>query len=134
LAAYEKEPEAVTVDIEEFMQYYSEKRFECIVATFQGKIAGMVLFYEAYSTWKGKYIYLDDFVVKQEMRGKGIGKILFDHLVQTTKEREAALLKWHVLDWNEPAIRFYDKYPTHYSKEWVTCKLTAGQIQDFMAL
>jgi ribosomal protein S18 acetylase RimI-like enzyme len=134
LATYEKEPDAVTVGIEQFRQFYSESRFECIVATYQGELAGMVLFYEAYSTWKGKYIYLDDFIVRDEMRGKGIGKTLFDRLIQIAKERESALLKWHVLDWNEPAIRFYDKYKTNYSKEWVTCKLTDYQIQHFRAL
>lgn len=122
LAVYEREPEAVTVDIDAFRQFYEEGRFELIVAVEGEQVVGMALFYEAYSTWKGKYMYLDDFVVQEQARGKGIGKQIFDTLLALVEERNMAFLKWQVLEWNEPAIRFYDRYPITKDDTWIDCK------------
>lgn len=124
LAVYEKEPDAVTVTEDQFMAFFSEGRFELIVASEDDAVLGMALFYEAYSTWKGKYLYLDDFVVTASARGRGIGSMIFNHLLQVVADRDMALLKWQVLDWNSPAIKFYDRYPITKDAAWIDCKYT----------
>jgi GNAT superfamily N-acetyltransferase len=74
------------------------------------KIIGMALYYTAYSTWKGRYIYLDDLIVTEKHRRSGAGKLLFDAVLAETKREGANQLRWHVLEWNTPAINFYKKY------------------------
>ncbi len=101
--------------------------FEAIVAEDldlkENKIIGMALYYFAYSTWKGRYIWLEDFVVTENYRGKGIGILLFDEMINITKENKT-ILKWQVLDWNEPAINFYKKYNAEFMDGWITCRFT----------
>lgn len=130
LAVFEREPDAVTVTDEQFLQFFEEGRFEAIVALHHAEVVGMCLFYEAYSTWKGKFLYLDDFVVTEPWRRKGVGKLLFDEVVRIAWQKEAALLRWQVLDWNTPAIEFYKTYNTIIEPEWWTCKLTRDQLKD----
>lgn len=84
-----------------------------------------------YSTWKGKGIYLDDIVVNESYRGKGIGKLLLDEVIRDSKTLGAKQLHWQVLDWNEPAIAFYKKYNSSFDTEWVNCKLNEEQILNF---
>lgn len=77
----------------------------------------------AWSTWKGKMLYLEDFVVKENVRGHGVGKLLFDALIAEAKRLDCVMMKWQVLDWNIPAIRFYEKYDTVFDKEWWNGKI-----------
>jgi GNAT superfamily N-acetyltransferase len=129
LAVFEREPDAVTVTDMQFRQFFDEGRFEAIVALNHAEVVGMCLFYEAYSTWKGKFLYLDDFVVTEKWRRKGVGKLLFDEVVRIACEKDAALLRWQVLDWNTPAIEFYKQYEAIIEPEWWTCKLTREQLK-----
>ena len=124
LAEYEKAPQAVTAGIESYRINFKEGIFDAIVAENRdGQIVGMVLFYMAWSTWKGKMLYLEDFVVKENVRGQGVGKVLFDALILEAKRLNCVMMKWQVLDWNIPAIQFYEKYDTVFDKEWWNGKI-----------
>jgi GNAT superfamily N-acetyltransferase len=80
---------------------------------------GIALYYFAYSTWKGRYLYLEDFVVREAHRGKGIGRTLFDAVIDVAKEAGVRRMGWQVLDWNKDAIRFYECYDAELSDEWL---------------
>lgn len=98
--------------------------FGFLVAEDQGKIIGAAIYYFRYSTWKGKRLYLEDIIVTEKMRGKGIGKQLFDETVAIGKLSNCTGMMWQVLDWNEPAINFYKKYYEPYiDKGWLNFHL-----------
>ncbi len=123
LAVYEKEPEAVTASLKDYHQDFEDGIFEAIVAEKEGEVIGMMLYYMTYSTWKGRMLYLEDFVITQAFRRQGIGHLLFSFLKEIAKEKQARLIKWQVLDWNEPAIKFYQKHQCVFEKEWWNCKV-----------
>lgn len=123
LAVYEKEPDAVTASLEDYHTDFDANWFESIVAEQNGEIVGMMIYYNTYSTWKGRMLYLEDFVVKSTHRRKGVGQLLFDELFNIAKEKKAVMMKWQVLDWNEPAIDFYKKYNAVFDGEWYNCKI-----------
>lgn len=123
LAEYERAPQEVTVTLEHFRESGFGKNpvWWTFVAEVNGKVEGFALYYVRYSTWKGQAMYLEDILVTKEMRGKGIGKLLFDRLVEEAKEKGWNRILWQVLDWNEPAINFYKKYDATFDGEWVNC-------------
>jgi GNAT superfamily N-acetyltransferase len=95
------------------------------VAEADGNVEGFALWYIRYSTWKGQRLYLEDLLVTEKMRGKGIGKLLFDKLIEECKKKQYSGMMWQVLDWNEPAINFYKKYPdARFDGEWVNCSIS----------
>ena len=89
----------------------------------EGEIVGFALYYIRYSTWKGQRLYLEDLLVTESLRGKGIGKLLFDRLIEEGKEKKYSGMVWQVLDWNEPAINFYKKYKADIDSGWLNCSL-----------
>ncbi len=109
LAIYENEPNAVTATLEDYYRDYNDGLFKIIVAEIDADVKGMMLYYTAYSTWKGKMIHLEDFVIEKNYRKLGIGQQLMNFLLQLVKQDNAKLVKWQVLDWNTPAIKFYKK-------------------------
>jgi GNAT superfamily N-acetyltransferase len=122
LAVYEKAPEEVTVDIEHFIEsgFGDNPVWWAFVAEVDNKVIAFALYYIRYSTWKGQRLYLEDILVTEKMRGKGIGKLLFDQLIVEAKEKGLNGLVWQVLEWNEPAINFYKKYDgVNLDNEWV---------------
>lgn len=123
LAVYEKEPDAVTATREQYRAHYEEGAFDFVVAETGGQVVGMALFYPTYSTWKGKMMYLEDFVVSQAHRRKGIGELLFYAFLEEAKKRDCVLTKWEVLDWNTPAVNFYEKIGATIEKNWWDGKL-----------
>ncbi len=125
LAIYEKAEEQHTNSVEQLIKdgFGPEKVFDCIVAESNGNIVGFALFYTSYSTWKGKCLYLEDFVVTEAMRGAGIGKLLFDEVYRIAEERKVGRFEWQVLDWNEPALNFYRKYNAELDGEWINGKI-----------
>lgn len=125
LAVYEKAPDQPSNPIKKFIAEGTCKnpRYYVIVAESGGNIIGMALYYYGYSTWKGPLIYLDDLVVRESFRKQGIGKMLMDEMISIAKEENVCQLRWQVLDWNEPAINFYKKYPVKFDLEWLTVKI-----------
>jgi GNAT superfamily N-acetyltransferase len=93
------------------------------VAEADGEIKGFALYYIRYSTWKGQRMYLEDILVTESFRGKGLGKLLFDRLIEEAKEKNFSGIVWQVLEWNEPAINFYKKYDATFDPEWVNCSM-----------
>ncbi|WP_341834719.1 GNAT family N-acetyltransferase [Chitinophaga pollutisoli] len=125
LALYEKAPEQVTVDLSHFEEsgFGPNPVWWAFVAEEDGVIAGMALYYIRYSTWKGQRMYLEDIVVTDSHRGKGIGKLLFDQLLVEAREKKFSGMMWQVLDWNEPAINFYKKYDAKFDPEWLNVSI-----------
>ena len=125
LAAYERAPNEVTVSLEHFEKsgFGSKPIWWAYVAEVNGKVEGFALYYIRFSTWKGQRLYLEDLYVTDEMRGKGIGKLLFDKLIEEVKRRKFNGMMWQVLEWNEPAINFYKKYSAVFDNEWVNCAI-----------
>ena len=131
LAVYEKEPNAVTVALEHFEEtgFGPNPVWKAFVAEADGMIAGFALYYIRYSTWKGSRLYLEDLIVTEAYRGKGIGKLLFDRLLTETMELGMSGMVWQVLDWNEPAINFYKKYGATIDDGWLNASISSEQIQ-----
>ena len=123
LAIYEKKPKAVSATLADYVENFKKGLFECLVAESEGVIVGMMLYYMTFSTWKGKMLYLEDFVVTEQFRKKGVGQKLFISFMKVAKEKKAVLTKWQVLDWNEPAIGFYEKIGATMEKDWYNCKI-----------
>jgi GNAT superfamily N-acetyltransferase len=123
LALYEKAPEAVITSVAIYERDFNAGIFEAVVAEKEGEIVGMALYYMAYSTWKGRMLYLEDFVVRESARRFGVGQLLFDAYVAIAKEKGATIVKWQVLDWNEPAVKFYEKNNAIIEKEWWNGKI-----------
>jgi GNAT superfamily N-acetyltransferase len=125
LAIYERAPDDVTVTLEHFTEsgFGKDPVWWTFVGEEDGIIQGFALYYVRYSTWKGQAMYLEDILVTETARGKGIGKLLFDRLIEEAKERKFNRIIWQVLEWNEPAINFYKKYNAEFDPEWVNCQL-----------
>ncbi len=130
LALFEKAPEEVTVTLQEFEDAgFGEKPvWKAFVAETDGSIVGFALYYIRYSTWKGCRMYLEDLIVTEEMRGKGVGKLLFDRLIAEACELGFSGMVWQVLDWNEPAINFYKKYEAAIDAGWLNASLSKQQL------
>ena len=126
LAKYEKAPEEVTVNFDHFVESgFGEKPvWWAFVAEVDKIVVGFALYYVRYSTWKGQRLYLEDILVTEPFRGKGIGKLLFDRLIEEAKEKKFSGMAWQVLEWNKTAINFYKKYDgVNFDNEWVNCNL-----------
>jgi len=133
LATYERAPDEVTITLEDLERdgFGETPLYEVILAEDDSGIAGMAFYYCAYSTWKGKCIFLEDIIVREKERGKGTGHLLFDAVVMKAREVNAKRLMWQVLNWNEPAINFYKKYNALLDPTWVNCKLTEDQLRTY---
>ncbi|WP_235296788.1 GNAT family N-acetyltransferase [Portibacter marinus] len=123
LADYEKEGDAVNVDPKYYERCFEEKVFQVIVAEDQERIVGMVLYYMNFSTWKGKMMYLEDFVVLPEYRNQGVGSKLWEMWLKDSKAQGAKMVKWQVLDWNAEAIKFYERQGATIEKQWWNGKI-----------
>lgn len=124
LAEYEKAPHEVVNTAEELGTHlFDEKVCDAMVAEVDDKVVGFALFYTNYSTWKGKCLYLEDLFILPEYRQHGIGSLLFDEVVNIAKQRGVRRMDWQVLDWNLPAIKFYQKKKAHLDPEWMNGRL-----------
>ena len=121
LALYEKAPLEVTVSLQHFTEsgFGTQPIWWAFVAEEENLIHGFALYYIRYSTWKGQCLYLEDIIVTEKMRGQGIGGQLFERILEKAKERKLVRVIWQVLEWNEPAIRFYKKYNATLDPEWI---------------
>ena len=123
LAIYEKAEHEFTASLDEYRRDFEAGIFETLVAENSVGVVGMALFYMTYSTWKGRMLYLEDFVIRESHRRQGIGQLLFDGFLEQARRKECRLVKWQVLDWNQPALRFYEKYDATIEKEWWNGKI-----------
>jgi GNAT superfamily N-acetyltransferase len=136
LALFEKAPEQVTNTLSAMKQdaFGSKPVFDFHVAELSGHVVGMAVYFVKYSTWKGKGLYLDDLMVTEQHRGKGIGSALFNAYMKEAMMMGAKQAHWQVLDWNEPAIRLYRKINASIDATWLDCKLTEEQINHYSNL
>lgn len=123
LAVFEKEPTAMTISVDEYIQAFNEKLIDAFVAVDNQKIIGIALYYMTFSTWKGKCLYLEDFYVQPAFRKDGIGQLLFDAYLTEAKLLGARQTKWQVLDWNEVGLNFYKKNNATIEKNWWNGKI-----------
>ena len=133
LAVFEKEPDAVELSVDDLVNdgFGTQKRFHCFVAIVQETVVGMALVYPRYSTWKGPIIHLEDLIVSEEMRGLGIGDALLGEVVKYGAGLGAKRISWEVLDWNQPAIDFYEKKGANVMRDWNVVQLDEIGIARF---
>jgi GNAT superfamily N-acetyltransferase len=133
LAAFEKEPEAVTVTVEELLRdgFGNNPLFHTFVAERDDEVIGMALFYYRYSTWKGRTIHLEDLIVKEEFRGTGAGSALYREVIKFAAQERVRRVEWVVLDWNTPAIRFYEKSGAVILSDWRTVQMDEKGMTQF---
>ena len=130
LAVYEKTPDEDSVTLEHFEAsgFGENPVWWAFVAEENGIVNGFALYYIRYSTWKGQRMYLEDILVTENSRGKGLGKLLMDRLIEEAKEKRFNAIVWQVLEWNEPAINFYKKYNADFDPEWINCSIDLNKI------
>ncbi|HZF63745.1 MAG TPA: GNAT family N-acetyltransferase [Chitinophagaceae bacterium] len=126
LARYERAAKEVTVSLEHFSESGFGRRpvWWAFVADVDGTIQGFALYYIRFSTWKGKILYLEDLYVSEDIRRKGLGKLLFDQIIEEAKRKKLNGVQWQVLEWNEPAMNFYKKYNAVFDSEWANCGIS----------
>jgi GNAT superfamily N-acetyltransferase len=136
LAIYENAPEQHTATISDYEKDFSDGIFDVQLAVDSDffvendvhtegslKIVGMIFYHFAYSTWRGRMMYLEDFVVTESYRQYGVGQLLFDHFLAISEEKGCVMTKWQVLDWNTPAVKFYEKNQAIIEKQWWNGKI-----------
>ncbi|WP_340075813.1 GNAT family N-acetyltransferase [Leptobacterium sp. I13] len=135
LAIFEREPEAVVVTVEDLQRdgYGDQPLFHCFVAEKEGVIVGMALIYPRYSTWKGKTIHLEDLIVTEKMRGTGLGTALFSEVIKYGHKQGVRRIEWVVLDWNEPAITFYENNGAQILRDWDAAQLDEEGIKKYIS-
>jgi GNAT superfamily N-acetyltransferase len=135
LAAFEKEPDAVTITEDTLINegFGKNPLFTCFVAEVEKEIVGMALVYDRFSTWKGRSIHLEDLVVNEKMRGTGVGKALYTKVIKYAAERNVKRLEWVVLDWNKNAIDFYKKSGAVLLKDWYLVQMDENGIKNYIA-
>ncbi len=133
LAEYENAPDEVTNTLEAMQRdgFGDNPIYHFFVAEGAEGVVGIALYYTAYSTWKGKMLFLEDLVVTERLRRSGIGRQLFNAVAKEAKDTGVKRMKWQVLDWNEPAIAFYKKIGAGLDDEWINCNLTEAQLQNY---
>ena len=134
LAIFEKEPDAVVVTVDDLVRdgFSENPLFQCFVAEVENEIIGMALYYYRYSTWKGKTIHLEDLIVKENKRGTGAGFALYKEIIKKGKAENVRRIEWNVLDWNTPAIDFYEKSGAKVLGDWRVVHMDDKGIEQFL--
>ena len=134
LATFEKEPDAVVVTVDDLIRdgFSENPLFHCFVAVEENEIIGMALYYYRYSTWKGKTIHLEDLIVKENKRGTGAGFALYKEIIKQGKAENVRRIEWNVLDWNTPAIDFYEKSGAKVLSDWRVVHMDEAGITNFL--
>jgi GNAT superfamily N-acetyltransferase len=125
LARHHEMEHNITIKYEDFEAYgFGENpAWRAYIAEYNGKIVGFALYYVRFATWRGRTLYLEDFFIQDEMRGKGVGKMLFNALIEEAKNQNMVAINWQVMKWNDAAISFYKNYETQFDEERVYCSL-----------
>jgi GNAT superfamily N-acetyltransferase len=134
LAVFEKEPDAVVVTVQDLERdgFGDNPLFHTFIAEKDAQIVGMALYYYRYSTWKGKTIHLEDLIVKENMRGSGLGFALYSEIIRQGKKDGVRRIEWNVLDWNMPAIDFYQKSGAKVLETWRVVNMDENGIDNFI--
>jgi GNAT superfamily N-acetyltransferase len=134
LADFEKEPDAVLVTVDDLIRdgFGKVPLFQVFVAEVDSEIVGIALYYYRFSTWKGKTIHLEDLVVKDKMRSTGLGYALYSEIIKQAKKDKVRRIDWNVLDWNTPAIEFYEKSGAKVLNEWRVAQMDEEGINYFV--
>lgn len=134
LAVYEKQPDAVTISVETLITHGTglNPLFTCFVAEHENKIVGMALVYYRFSTWEGKSLHLEDLIVSEKYRGKGFGKALYDQVMRYAIQEEVNRVEWVVLDWNTPAITFYENSGALFLKDWHLVQMNKERLHNYI--
>lgn len=135
LAVFEKEPNAVKVTVDDLEKggFEDPKQFVCFVGECDGIIEGIALVYNRFSTWKGSVLHLEDLVVSQHKRGSGLGTALLDEVVKYGHSLGVRRVGWEVIDWNEPAIAFYEKKGAEVKRDWFVVQLNEDAMKNYIA-
>ncbi|MFD2825805.1 GNAT family N-acetyltransferase [Leeuwenhoekiella polynyae] len=135
LAVYEKEPDAVEVTVDDLIAYGTGNNpdFTCFVAEQEGDILGIALLYYRFSTWKGRTVHLEDLIVREQYRGKGIGMALYTEVIKYTYELGLKRIEWVVLDWNTSAVDFYKASGANVMQEWNTVQMDVAAMKQFLS-
>ena len=134
LAIFEREPEAVIIDENDLVRdgFGENPAFHCFVAEADGKIEGMALIYFRYSTWKGKTVHLEDLIVREEFRGKGLGSALYTRVIQFAVEENVKRTEWVVLNWNKDAADFYRRSGADVMEDWDTVQMDEAAMHQYL--
>lgn len=134
LAVYENEPDAVEVTIEELQRHASSNPplFTCFVGEYEGRVEGLALCYPRFSTWKGKSIHLEDLIVTDDMRGKGLGKALYRAVLEHAHQQQVRRVEWVVLEWNKNAIGFYEKSGASIVPGWHLVQMDNHAVAQYL--
>lgn len=134
LAIFEKEPHAVEVTLQELETdgFGETQKFTCFVVEINNRIEGIALVYPRYSTWKGEVLHLEDLIVSEACRGLGLGTILLNEVVKYAKQLGVRRVSWEVLDWNEPAIKFYESKGANVMRDWDVVQLDERAIDNYL--
>ncbi|NHM01705.1 GNAT family N-acetyltransferase [Flavobacterium difficile] len=134
LAIFEKEPDAVVISTEDLVRdgFTENPLFHTFVAELNEEIIGVALYYYRFSTWKGKTIHLEDLIVKENNRGTGAGFALYSEIIKQGKKDNVRRIEWNVLDWNTPAIKFYEKSGAKVLSDWRVVHMDEVGIETFL--
>ena len=134
LAHFEKEPDAVVITVEDLVRdgFGPKPLFDVFVAEVESEVVGIALYYYRYSTWKGKTIHLEDLIVKEKMRGTGLGYALYSEVIKQGKKDKVRRIEWNILDWNTPAVEFYKKSGAKVLDEWRVAQMDESAINYFV--
>jgi ribosomal protein S18 acetylase RimI-like enzyme len=134
LAVFEKEPKAVEVTLSDLEKdgFSSHPKFLCFVVEVNNTVEGIALVYTRYSTWKGEVLHLEDLIVSEKCRGLGLGTKLLDKVVKHAKKMSVRRVCWEVIDWNEPAIKFYESKGANVMRDWDVVQLDEDGIENYL--
>lgn len=134
LATFEKEADAVELSVSQLEEdgFGEQPKFTCFVLELENKIEGMALVYPRYSTWKGEVLHLEDLIVSEAKRGQGLGTKLLDKVIRYAKQLGVKRVSWEVLDWNDPAIKFYESKGANVMRDWDVVQLDEQGIEHYL--
>lgn len=134
LAVFEKEPDAVIIDEKDLVRdgFGENPAFKCFVAEANGKIEGMALVYFRYSTWKGKTVHLEDLIVRENFRGKGLGSALYTEVIKYAATQKVKRTEWVVLNWNTDAADFYRRSGADVMQDWDTVQMDEKAMHEYL--
>lgn len=134
LAVFEREPDAVKITVDDLLRdgFSENPLFQCLVAERESQIVGIALYYYRYSTWKGKTIHLEDLIVRESERGTGAGFALYSEIIAQGKRDGVRRIEWNVLDWNQPAIKFYERTGAKILDDWRVVQMDEAGIDNFL--